>query len=231
MAPEPMASPAHTVPRIACAPPLGAGWGDAPWRAVPALEIASYHPDSSTHRPRTQARVAHDGRAVHILFRVEDRFVRCVHTEYQQSVFLDSCVEFFVQPLPGGAYFNFEANCGGTLLLGYFADPSPPPPGEFRKSLRLPWEEGREVVIRTSLPRKVDPEIREPLTWTLAMSIPFAVLERRIGPLGDVTGQRWRANFYKCGDETSHPHWGSWSPIGEVLGFHQPERFGTLVVE
>ncbi|MDD3966848.1 MAG: carbohydrate-binding family 9-like protein [Candidatus Marinimicrobia bacterium] len=40
-------------------------------------------------------------------------------------------------------------------------------------------------------------------------------------------GSRWRANFYKCGDKTSHPHWGSWQAL-DILIFHQPESFGIL---
>jgi hypothetical protein len=40
-------------------------------------------------------------------------------------------------------------------------------------------------------------------------------------------GNLWRANFYKCGDDTSHPHWAAWSPVDE-LNFHLPRCFGRL---
>jgi hypothetical protein len=53
-------------------------------------------------------------------------------------------------------------------------------------------------------------------------------MEPYCGPLRPVRGQRWRANAFKCGDQTSHPHWASWAPIGEALNFHQPGRFGWL---
>jgi hypothetical protein len=46
-----------------------------------------------------------------------------------------------------------------------------------------------------------------------------------------LSGQAWRGNFYKCGDETSHPHWGMWAPIREGFTFHQPRFFGTLHFE
>jgi hypothetical protein len=46
-------------------------------------------------------------------------------------------------------------------------------------------------------------------------------------PLGPMSSQSWRDNFYKCGDQTSHPHWASWSPVDD-LNFHLPRCFGTI---
>jgi hypothetical protein len=65
--------------------------------------------------------------------------------------------------------------------------------------------------------------------WWLQYFVPLALFERYVGPIGDPAGQRWRANFYKCGDQTARPHWASWAPIGEALNFHQPDKFGELV--
>ncbi|MBI5094406.1 MAG: diguanylate cyclase, partial [Candidatus Hydrogenedentes bacterium] len=64
--------------------------------------------------------------------------------------------------------------------------------------------------------------------WADEYPIPRALFETYVGPLGRIDGQTWRANFYKCGDETSHPHWASWAPIGEELNFHQPQYFAPI---
>jgi len=40
------------------------------------------------------------------LFRVEDRYVRSVHTRFGEPVYLDSCVEIFLQPRPDRGYLN-----------------------------------------------------------------------------------------------------------------------------
>jgi hypothetical protein len=80
------------------------------------------------------------------------------------------------------------------------------------------------------MPEVVEPEIREPTIWFLEFHIPFALFEKHVGPLGKVGGQTWTANFYKCGDKTSHPHWASWSPV-DKLNFHLPRCFGNLVFE
>jgi len=78
-----------------------------------------------------------------------------------------------------------------------------------------------------SLSSVVEPEISTPLVWTLEFSIPFAVLEKHVWPLGNIQEQVWRANFYKCGNETSHPHWASWAPLS-ARNFHDPASFGQI---
>ena len=41
-----------------------------------------------------------------------------------------------------------------------------------------------------------------------------------------------RANFYKCGDKTAHPHYLSWSPIDTPKpDFHRPDFFGELLLD
>ena len=200
------------------------------WRNAPPLTIAHFHPRSSPHRPLVRAKLLHDGRSLYVLFHARDRYVRCTHTEYQDMVCKDSCVEFFAQPKADRGYFNFEVNCGGTMLIWYIEDPTRVE-GAMRKFTKVSPEHANMIQIATTLPRRVEPEIAEPVEWRLAMRIPFAMMEQYVGAIGDVRGQIWRGNFYKCGDHTSHPHWASWSPIGEKLDFHQPQFFGELKFE
>ena len=45
-------------------------------------------------------------------------------------------------------------------------------------------------------------------------------------------GRYLRANFYKCGDLLSKPHFLSWQPITlPKPDFHQPSFFGLLKME
>ena len=77
------------------------------------------------------------------------------------------------------------------------------------------------------------PEIAEPTVWTLEYRIPFEVVEKYCpDATGPASGAAWKANLYKCGDATSHPHWLTWSYVGNPTPrFHMPEYFGTLKFE
>ena len=211
-------------PPNAVLPPAHPAWLDAD-----VLAIDYFRPESSAHRPRATLQLLHDGASIHGLFRVEDRFVRCVHQNYGDPVYRDSCVEFFVQPRPSGGYFNFEFNCGGAFLCNYITDETGAP-ASFKAFVRLTAADVASVKVSTSLPRIVEPEIAEPVSWWLAFRIPVNVIERFVGDLGDLSEQTWRGNGYKCGSGTSHPHWAAWAPVDQ-LNFHRPRCFGELVFE
>ncbi len=230
---------AYTIRRAAAKPAfegeLAGLWNAEPWRAAETAEIRHWHAQGSDHKPLAQCRALYDDEAIHLLWRVEDRYVRCLRTEYQAEVWKDSTVEFFFEPSPEVGYINLEMNCGGAYLIKYPpAAGSPPPPADaapgFGRRL-LDWELGRQVMVRTSLPSVVEPEITEPVTWFVQCRFPFEVIEAALGSLGPVAGQSWRGNFYKIAGENSHPHYGQWSPIGERLSFHQPQYFAPIHFE
>ncbi len=219
----------YTVRYATVGPALKGEWHGEAWAQADTLQISHFRPEGSDHRPRTLARLLWDERGLHGIFQVQDRYVRCVHTGYMAPTYLDSCVEIFIQPKADKGYLNFEFNCGGSLLCFYIVDPTRVP-GGFQDFTPLPESDGRQVSIYHSMPARVEPEIAEPTEWYLEFSIPFSVLEKWVGPLGPVGGQEWRANLYKCGDESSHPHWASWAPLDET-NFHLPRCFGMIRFE
>jgi hypothetical protein len=219
----------YTVHRAEPPPHLADRWDDEPWRDVPSLPVAHFRPEGSAHRPRTRVKLVFDNEALYGLFRIADRFIRCVHSGFQAPVYKDSCVEFFVQPRPDRGYFNFEFNCGGALLASYITDSQRTEDG-FAAWQPLRPEEGARIGVESSLPAIVEPEIRVPRTWQLAFRIPLDLLAAYGGPLTAPAGCVWRANFYKCGDATSHPHWAAWQPV-TALNFHLPQCFGRLCFE
>jgi len=205
---------------------LSGNWNSPEWQQADLLTISHFLPESSDHRPLAEAKMLYDEHSAHVFFRVSDRYVRAIHTGYMAEVWNDSCVEWFVQPRPDKGYFNFEVNCGGSLYASYVEDPRRINQ-KLKKFTPLPFETCRTIGIYYSMPTIVEPEITEPVEWFIELNIPIKIFEPFIGPVGPLPGQEWRANFYKCGDETSHPHWAARSPVSEK-NFHRPQEFGII---
>ena len=184
----------YTIFPTAADAPLAEPWGSPLWQRAATVELAHFHPAGSSHRPAVRAKVLYTPDALNLRFSVSDRYLVCRHTHFQESVYKDSCVEFFVQPRPDRGYFNFEINCGGTLLSYYIEDPTRTADG-FVRFTKVAEEHGRQVEILHSLPQTVDPEEPGPIDWEIGCKIPRGVLEAYIGALGAWTGQVWRGTF------------------------------------
>jgi hypothetical protein len=201
-------------------------WSNPAWQEIPAVLIGNYVGEKPDHLPKTEVKVAHEETAICLMFRVEDRYIRAVAEEHQDSVCGDSCVEFFFTPGPdiSKGYFNLEMNCGGTILFHFNSAP--------RAGIEISEDDCERIVKTHSLPRIVDPEIKESLTWSVAFSIPLDLLSKYSPVDRPKRGGLWRANFYKCADHTSHPHWLTWSPVDYPKpNFHLPKSFGFLEFE
>lgn len=203
-------------------------WNSATWGRAQTLRLANVFSRSSDHLPDTRVRLLYNDEGIYGIFKVEDRYVRAVNCGNQASVCLDSCVEFFVRPAGGTGYLNFEMNCGGSLLCYHVRDYRRTPDG-FADFTKLSNAQLDRVKRHACLPVRVEPEITEPTTWTMGFFIPAGLFESVYSHMAGMpwTGQSWHANFYKCADQTSHPHWISWRPIPE-LNFHRPDCFGEL---
>jgi hypothetical protein len=217
----------YRVPRMKDNPTIDADWNKPAWRDVTPVTLEYYMGEEPAHQPRVQAKAAYDDRFLYLIWKVEDRFVLARRTEHQQAVCRDSCVEFFFTP--GGdpeerGYFNLETSCAGVKLFGAHLAGG--------KEEKFTAADFASVVTANSLKGPIDPEIVKPTAWTLEYKSPLGLLEKfarieRPGP-----GVTWRANFYKCADDASHPHWLTWSPVTNARpSFHLPRYFGILAFE
>ncbi|MBN2376468.1 MAG: carbohydrate-binding family 9-like protein [Sedimentisphaerales bacterium] len=203
---------------------LDGNWKKEAWKNVPALEIKNYMGEKPEHLPRAQAKLLYDDNNLYVIFRIEDQYVRAVATEYHDSVCADSCAEFFFTPSPdiSQGYFNIEINAGGTMLFNYQIKPH-------EAAVKVASTDCDQVEIFHSQPKIIEPEITEPTTWILEYCVPFSVIEKYAPFTKPCSGVIWKANFYKCADKTSHPHWITWSVVDRPQpDFHRPEFFGTL---
>jgi hypothetical protein len=199
------------------------------WKDVAKADIDSFRPESSDHHPGTSLKLIHDTKSLYGMFDVRDKFVRAIHSNFNEQVAQDSCVELFVKHKDTPGYFNFEFNCGGNILAYYITDHTRIK-GGFKQFVKLDPADLQKITVYHTMPSITDPEIAEPTHWKLGFIIPVSIMEKYCGLIGDLSGQHWTGNFYKCGDKTSHPHWASWSPVNE-LNFHLPRCFGSIIFQ
>ncbi|AQT70321.1 hypothetical protein STSP2_03527 [Anaerohalosphaera lusitana] len=216
----------YVVKRVSERPGLCGEWDKGLWGGVEAAEIDSWLGGEDRDRPCARVKAVYDEGAIYVNFRVEDKYVRAVARGYHGPVWEDSCVEFFFTPGEdvSEGYFNVETNCGGTMLFNRQKERGV-------ENVAVGEADCDKVEIYHSLDKIIEPEIKEEVVWSLQYRLPFEVV-RKYAPSFDEPGEgvKWRANFYKCGDETSRPHFMTWNPIVvEEPDFHRPEFFGELV--
>jgi hypothetical protein len=204
---------------------VDADWNKRIWQSINPLRIENQMGADPKFRPQTEVKMAYDSTDLYVIFKVDDRFVRSVTEVYNGPVYGDACVEFFFSPDSNQPlwYFNLEVNCGGIPLLHYVTKP--------REAIqKLAIEDIQEIEIAHSMPKVVDPEITEPVTWTLEYRIPFYLLEKYSKVSRPAPGVIWHANFYKTANQNSNPHYLTWSFVDHPKpNFHLPEYFGTLI--
>lgn len=204
---------------------IDANWNKSQWKNVRSVKIDKYMGKIPAFKPQVEAKMMYDHDNVYVIFRVKDRFVKSTVEEYNGNVSGDSCVEFFFAPDSNAPlkYFNLEINAGGTPLIFYVSKP-------WTEFIKLEAKEISQIEIAHSLPAKIDPEITEPVTWTIEYRIPLDMLSKFSSVSRPAPGVKWKANFYKTGSRTSNPNWITWSYVDNPKpNFHLPQFFGTLV--
>lgn len=138
-----------------------------------------------------------------------------VCTEYNQPVYQDSCMEFFVSFNPESPkYMNFEMNSNGAFLAA------------------VRTERANKTPIHTLAELPEVKASKDSDSWSVEVFFPNEFIGKTFGKSDFARGERIKGNFYKCGDNTAIPHFGMWAPIeNEKPDFHRPEFFGIMEIE
>lgn len=183
------------------------------WNMIDTVNWPEY-----PYKPDVRFRMAHNGKNIMLEYEVNEKTSKAEYGKDNGKVWTDSCVEFFTGIGGDGIYYNLEANCIGTVLLGM---------GPQREGRERAGEETTSLIGRHSTLGKETFAERETGLWRLSLHIPVeAFCKHRIADLSGITAG---ANFYKCGDGLSRPHFLSWNPINAAKpDFHRPDFFGTI---
>jgi hypothetical protein len=171
------------------------------------------------YKPDVRFSIAYTGHEILLKYYVTEQWFKAEKTDTNTEVYEDSCVEFFISTSDDGIYYNLEFNGIGTCLMGS---------GTGRENRKRSAPEIISNIRRsTSAGEKSISEISGGYSWTITIAIPFNVFFHH--KITELTGKTFRANFYKCGDKLSVPHFVTWNPVRtEKPDYHRPEYFGLL---
>ncbi|HBG26669.1 MAG TPA: hypothetical protein DDX75_06195 [Phycisphaerales bacterium] len=214
----------YKVKKTAGAVKLNGNWDEGQWAKANILEIQNYMGEKPKHFPKTQAKLLYDSNNIYVFFKVEDNYVCSAAQQTHGPVWRDSCVEFFFAPDTNqkDVYFNLETNCGGTMYFRY---------NDLQNDIKKLVEisDCKKIEVYHSLPKLIQEEITTPTVWYVSYRLPLSIISKYGKIQKPESGVFWNANFYKCADLSSHPHWLTWSPVDyPTPNFHLPQYFGIL---
>ena len=183
------------------------------WAEIPVLPVdhVLWLPDVGV---RMTQQMCYDARYLYVRQQAWEHHIRAEHTGYLQQVCEDSCMEFFFAPLGEDRYFNWEINPNGCVRLGFGTAEGP-------RTQLVPRDMAQYFAV---CPQRTEDG------WSLTYRIPLSFVQSFFPDCRFAPGRTLRANCYKCGDLTDHPHYLSWNEVqSEVPAFHRPQDFGLLV--
>jgi hypothetical protein len=202
-------------------------------KAYPDIDIVSKNLDSQKKRnridqlnwkgfdykPEVEFSIGYSDNGIMLKYYITENYFKAEKTESNQMVCEDSCVEFFTSPGNDGIYYNFEFNGIGTCLLGT---------GTSRENnLKADPRIIEGIRRKTSMGKEPVSERKGEFTWTITVGIPLNIFFHH--KITALRGRSFRANFYKCGDKLSVPHFITWSPVRTPKpDFHRPDYFGMI---
>lgn len=185
---------------------------------APVAAIDSFHWEGKNpYRPRTTAQLcAVEDKGIHYRAFTDETELRAEWTQRDDPVYEDSCLELFLNPCPelSPNYLNVEVNPNGAFLCQFGPD----------------RENRRWVREMTDLSPEVAAE-RTADGWGIRIFLSDAFLRSLYGPDYRTCKRAMRGNFYKCGDNTVHPHYAAFAPVGTLPpGFHNPDYFADITL-
>ena len=191
--------------------------GAPDWNAVEKMPV-DICPWGGEYRPEVFAQAVYaEDEGFYVRMTCAEEAPLATFTQPDDMVCQDSCLEFFADfvPAAGVGYINIEANALGTSLIG----------------LGLERHDRRPLRSLGCAVPQVE-AFRDGAYWGWQAFIPLATIQAVYGKTAFASGDRFRANCYKCGDKTAVEHYIVWNRVlAPKPDYHRPECFGVMIVE
>lgn len=187
------------------------------WERVPVGKIDCFQwEEDPPFRPESSFQMCFlKNKGVFVKMNSNEKKLRRTCTKRDENIWEDSCLEFFFSPEKNAGYLNTEMNPNGAFLT------------------QVGKERGNRRFLKEITP--LSPEVSahtDENGWGVELFIPRELFEEAFKISFDASPGVFRGNFFKCGDKTETPHYGSFSPMGSIsLGFHNPPLFATITVK
>ncbi len=137
--------------------------------------------------PDTTVCIINGDDGLYIKFETDENPVITNYKNYNDPVYRDSCVEFFINAAPSANnnYMNFELNAIGTIYIGF---------GDDRNTSKPIIYDPNIMNIETKITDK---------GWCAKYFIPNSLLIEYFGKIE----KTMKGNFYKCNEVIEH--WGT----------------------
>jgi hypothetical protein len=179
-------------------------------------QLIQYAPwANGAQQPQASFALAYANDDIYLKYYVTEHTLKAEYSKFNDPVFEDSCVEFFIAFNGDASYYNLEFNCMGTCRGQY----------------------GRHKTGRTFLPVNLLKTIRHQtlvknnsvgnIQWELTLSIPKKIFKyHQALALEKSTA---KVNFFKCGDGLPEPHFLCWNKIeAQKPEFHLSRFFKEI---
>jgi hypothetical protein len=150
-------------------------------------------------QPEASFALAYSSNEIFLKYYVKEHFLKAEYLNFNDPVFEDSCVEFFIAFDNDVNYYNLEFNCIGNCRVQY---------GQHKTGRTFIAANLLKTIRHQTLVKCVE---KGNVKWELTLSIP-----RRIFMYHPGLSFEWseaKINVFKCGDGLPEPHFLCWSEV------------------
>ena len=166
-------------------------------------------------QPQASFAIAYNAEAIYLKYYVNEHTLKAEYSKFNDPVFEDSCVEFFIAFDDDASYYNLEFNCMGTSRAQY---------GQHKTGREfVPVNLLKAIRHQTLVKNNTIGDVQ----WELTLCIPKTIF--KFHPALIFEQSRARVNFFKCGDGLPEPHFLCWNEIeAQQPEFHLSQFFKEI---
>lgn len=163
-------------------------------------------------------KIAHNNHNIYLHYDVIEPEIIARYLKHNTPVCNDSCVEFFIAFDKDPNYYNFEFNAFGSCLLAWGPD---------RYNRQLLDIKTIDLIKAKTEIKRINKNGLPFFNWKIFITIPLSTFS--FNNIKSLKNIKAKANFYKCGNYLSKPHYITWNNIkSKKPDFHLKSYFGDI---